>query len=62
MVTQDEECIHVKYQGAKPTISDFVTAFLTPTFGEDLTITRWLPSGLKQSQTLKWNGYGFNGK
>ena len=30
-----QDTIRVNYQGAKPTISDFITAYLTPTYGED---------------------------
>ena len=30
-----QEDIKVNYQGAKPTISDFITAFLAPVYGED---------------------------
>lgn len=30
-----QDGIKVKYQGTKPTISDFITAYLAPTYGED---------------------------
>lgn len=30
-----QEAVRVNYQGAKPTISDFITAYLAPTYGED---------------------------
>lgn len=30
-----QDAITVKFQGAKPTISDFITAYLQPTYGED---------------------------
>ena len=38
------------------------TTFALPRSGKDLTITRWLPSGMTSSETLKWNGHGFNYK
>ncbi len=44
------------------TASDVWVTFALPRSGKDLTITRWLPSGLKSSETLKWNGHGFNYK
>ena len=30
-----QDAIRVNYQGAKPSISDFITAYLAPTYGED---------------------------
>jgi hypothetical protein len=30
-----QDAIRVNHQGAKPTFSDFITAYLAPTYGED---------------------------
>ena len=35
LVMAAQDAIRVNYQGAKPTISDFITAYLAPTYGED---------------------------
>ena len=35
LVIAAQDAIQVNYQGAKPTISDFITAYLAPTYGED---------------------------
>ena len=35
LVMSAQDAIRVNYQGTKPTISDFITAYLAPTYGED---------------------------
>ena len=35
LVMAAQDAIRVNYQGTKPTISDFITAYLAPTYGED---------------------------
>jgi hypothetical protein len=37
-----------------------VPSFSLPRSGKDITATLWFPSGMKQQQTLKWNGNGFS--
>ena len=35
LVMAAQDAIRVNHQGAKPTFSDFITAYLAPTYGED---------------------------
>ena len=35
LVMAAQDAIRVNYQGTKPTFSDFITAYLAPTYGED---------------------------
>ena len=41
------------------TAPSVMVSFSLPRSGKDIVMTRWIPNGLKHTQTLKWNGHGF---
>ena len=56
LVMAAQDAIRVNHQGAKPTFSDFITAYLAPTYGEDggdLNWTKAIPSHLMPRTALQ---------
>ena len=44
----------------KATPPSVMVSFSLPRSGKDIVMTRWMSSGTKQQQALKWNGHGFS--